>query len=72
MANDLRRLWGREESGWAEYRSAPAFATEPPFSDRRSGREADSRRTNRNPLPPEGGLARAGVTTRKCYFCVDR
>jgi hypothetical protein len=27
---------------------------------------------NRNPLPPEGGLARAGVTTRKCYFCVDR
>jgi hypothetical protein len=45
MANDLRRLWGREESGWAEYRSAPAFETEPPFSDRRPGREADSRRT---------------------------
>jgi hypothetical protein len=30
---------------WAEYRSAPAFETEPPFSDRRPGREADSRRT---------------------------
>jgi hypothetical protein len=45
MANDLRRLCGREESGWAEYRSAPAFETEAPLSDRRPGREADSRRT---------------------------
>jgi hypothetical protein len=32
MANDLRRLWGREESGWAEYRSARGFETEPPFA----------------------------------------
>jgi hypothetical protein len=67
MANDLRRLWGREESGWAESKRSRHSATAV-----LAGKPIAAEREIATPLPPEGGLARAGVTTRKCYFCVDR